>query len=152
MIIANMQLITWKPWLPRLAAFVVALLLAASVVFWLMRWPTSNAGPALPLAVARDVLPAADVSALARLLGEAAPLAAAAPEAASRFRLTGIVALGAGKGVALVATDGKPAKPYRVGSQLEEGWVLQSVEARSVALGADATGPARLQLELPRQP
>lgn len=149
-----MQLILGKTWLARLAAFLVAMLLAASVVYWVMRWPARDGGPALPVAAAPDALPAADAPALARLLGaNTAPVAAvAAPDAASRFRLTGIVATGAGKGVALVAMDGKPAKPYRVGSQLGEGWVLQSVEARSVALGTEVKGPALLQLELPRQP
>jgi general secretion pathway protein C len=141
--------------MPRIATFVVALLLAASVVFWVLRWPVRDAGMALPLPAANQDMPALSASTVTRLLG-ALPAAAdnaAVPDAGSRFALTGVVALGAGRGVALVSIDGKPAKPYRIGSQLEEGWVLQSVAARSVALGAEATGPVRLQLELPtRQP
>jgi hypothetical protein len=40
-----------------------------------------------------------------------------------------------------------------VGAAVEEGWVLQSVEQRTVALGTQATGPVGLTLELPpRQP
>lgn len=152
MIIANMQLIIWKTWLPRLSAFLVALLLAASVVFWVMRWPARADGAALPVAAGPEGLPPADASALARLLGANAPVAQASPDAASRFRLTGIVGMGSGQGVALVSLDGKPAKAYRVGSQLDEGWVLQSVETRSVALGTELKGPVLLQLELPRQP
>jgi len=155
MIIANMHMTAWKPWMPRLAAFGVALLLAASVVFWVLRWPVAASGPALPLLASSDEVPAADAAKLARLLGaDAAPSAlAAAPDATSRFRVAGVVALGGGKGVALLSVDGKPAKPYRIGAQVEEGWVLQSVAQRSVSLGADASGPVRLQLELPaRQP
>lgn len=150
MIIANMQTTTRTPWMPRIAAFAVGLLLAASVVFWVLRWPVPETGRALPVPASSDDLPAPSVSAITRLLGESAsPVeAAAAPDAGSRFLLTGVVALGGGKGVALVSIDGKPAKPFRIGSQLEDGWVLQSVAARSVTLGADATGPERLKLEL----
>jgi general secretion pathway protein C len=151
MIIANMQMTTAKPWMPRLAAFVLALLLAGSVVFWIMRWPTRDSGPALPLPEVRDELPAANASVVARLLGhgDAAVEAMAAPDAASRFRLTGIIASGKGRGVALVAIDGKPPKPYHEGSKLEEGWMLQSVEPRRIALAADAKAPVGLRLELP---
>jgi general secretion pathway protein C len=61
------------------------------------------------------------------------------------------VGLGAGKGVALLAIDGKPAKAFRIGSTVDAGWVLQSVQPRSVALGPEVGGPARLLLELPRR-
>jgi general secretion pathway protein C len=117
-----------------------------------MRWPSASSDAALPVAAAPEALPAVDANVVARLLGTQAVVSVAPPDAASRFRVTGIVAQGAGKGVALVSMDGKPAKPYRVGSQLDTGWVLQSVAARSIALGAELNGPALLQLELPRQP
>lgn len=155
MIIANMQATALKPWMPRIAAFVVALLLGASAVYWALGWPSVQTGPALPPPQASDELPAASGADIGRLLGAAAsPVqGAGAPDASSRFALTGVVALGAGRGVALISIDGKPARPYRVGSRLEEGWVLQSVGPRSVALGDEAASPARLQLALPaRQP
>jgi general secretion pathway protein C len=155
MIIANMQTTTAKPWMPRLAAFVLALLLAVTVVFWIMRWPVRDNGPALPLPEVRDELPAANATLVARLLGQADAQveATATPDAASRFRLIGIIASGSGRGVALVSIDGKPPKPYRQGSQLEEGWMLQSVEPRRIALATDAKAPVGLRLELPpRQP
>jgi len=153
MIIANMQTEPWKPWLPRLAAFAVALLLAASVVYWAMRWPSAEAGAGLPPPLAHEDLPAASVGQVARLLGAAmaGPQAEApgAPEAGSRFRLTGVLGLGSGQGVALVSVDGKPSKAYPVGSKLDEGWVVQSVGPRTVALGEQAAGASRLKLELP---
>lgn len=153
MIIANMQDTTRKPWMPRLAAFVVGLLLAGSMVFWVLHWPAADGGRSVPPAVAGEELPPPPLAAVARLLGgEAqASASAAAPDAASRFRLTGIIASGAGQGVALLSIDGKPARPYRVGSQLEEGWMLQSVEKRSVALATDASAPPGLQLALPQR-
>jgi general secretion pathway protein C len=152
MIIANMQTTAWKPWMPRVAAFGVGLLLAASVVFWILRWPSTDSGRVLPLSQTSEELPPAPVATVARLLGAeaAAPELVAAPDAASRFRLTGIIASAFGQGVALLSIDGQPSKPYAVGSQLEAGWMLQSVEQRRVALAADANGPVRLQLELPK--
>ena len=61
------------------------------------------------------------------------------------------VAAGArsGGGAALIAIDGKPAKPYRVGSAVDEGLVLQSVQARRAVLAATPEGPQVLALELP---
>jgi general secretion pathway protein C len=150
-----MQTTPWKPWLPRLSAFAVALLLAASLVFWLLRWPAADAGGALAVPLATDDVPAASASDMQRLLGgtQAPADAVPAPEASSRFQLVGVVALGAGKGAALLSVDGKPARSYRIGSTVDAGWVLQSVQPRSVAMGADANGPVQLRLELPqRQP
>ena len=154
MIIANMQVTTRSPVPPRLAAFVLGLLLAGSVVAWWLRWPAQDGGTALPPAVGAGELPAASLPDVTRLLGAGAvATVAAAPDAASRFRLTGIIATGAGHGVALIAVDGQPPKPYRVGSLLEAGWMLQSVEQRRVALASDAKAAPALQLELPpRQP
>jgi general secretion pathway protein C len=150
-----MELTAWKLWMPRLAAFMVGLLLAASVVFWVLRWPVRDSGREVPLAAADEVLAPADAKTIARWLGaQAAPDSSPVPDAASRFKLTGIIAsAGREQSVALVSIDGKPPKPYHVGSQLEEGLMLQSVAQRHVALAADAKAPVRLQLELPpRQP
>jgi general secretion pathway protein C len=68
---------------------------------------------------------------------------------ASRFQLQGVLAGGAEAGAALIAVDGKPAKPYRVGAVVADGWVLQSAEGRRVSLGAAMNGPSTLTLELP---
>jgi general secretion pathway protein C len=96
---------------------------------------------------------------------------AAAPAQASRFKLVGVVApvqapvqtgtaasvararpaRGEALGVALLSTDGKPARAYRVGAPVDGGWVLQAVSQRSASLGP-AGGVAALQLELPALP
>jgi len=137
--------------MPRLAALLLAALLAGSVVYWVLHWPHPNRGAALPVATATDAPSQADPAALARMLGaQAAPVAdAVVVDASSRFRLTGIIASGSGQGVALLSIDGQPPKPYRVGSVLESGLMLQSVEARRVALASDAHAPVRMRLELP---
>ena len=75
--------------------------------------------------------------------------AAAAPTLASRFQLQGVLAGGPDAGAALIAVDGKPAKPYRVGAVVADGWVLQSAQGRRVNLGASMNGPQTLVLELP---
>ena len=74
---------------------------------------------------------------------------AAAPTLASRFQLQGVMAGGPNAGAALIAVDGKLAKPYRVGAVVADGMVLQSAEGRRVTLGAAMDGSQALVLELP---
>ena len=69
--------------------------------------------------------------------------------AVSRYALIGVVASRGNDGAALIAVDGKPPKPFRVGAAVEEGLVLQAVEARRARLGASLQGPAAFTLELP---
>jgi len=125
-------------------------LAAGAAVFWGLRL----AAPPEPVAAAAT-MPQASVSAeadaVARLLGvmpanEAAP---AAPEAASRFALSGVVADPFNQGAALISIDGKPPRPFRVGSQVGDNYVLQSVGVRAATLGASAQGPAAFTLQLP---
>ncbi len=73
----------------------------------------------------------------------------AAPSLASRFVLMGVVAGWAGGGTVLLSVDGQPPKPYRVGSTVAEGLVLQSVQGRVASIGATRGGPAVVTLELP---
>lgn len=90
-----------------------------------------------------------DASATARSLGLVTAGPAAAPALASRFQLVGVLAGGPTQGAALIAVDGKPAKPFRVGAPVAEGMVLQSVQGRRVNLGAGGDATATLTLELP---
>ncbi|WP_431107929.1 type II secretion system protein N [Variovorax paradoxus] len=125
-------------------------LAAGAAVFWGLRL----ASPAEPVAAAATMPRAAvsaDAEAVARLLGaisgtEAAP---AAPEAASRFVLSGVVADPFNQGAALISIDGKPPRPFRVGSRVGENYVLQSVGVRAATLGTSAQGPAAFTLQLP---
>ncbi|RZL92058.1 MAG: hypothetical protein EOP82_11235 [Variovorax sp.] len=127
-------------------------LAAASIVFWSLRL-LAPADAIAPPAVA-STPPAADPAALARLLGAVSAEAqvAATPDAASRFALQGVVADGEQQGVALIAVDGKPARPFRVGTKVAEGYLLQSVSTRAAALGASVDGAPAFTLRLPVRP
>jgi len=96
----------------------------------------------------------ADPAAIARLLGAhpEAPAVVAAPEAASRFALLGVVADSAGAGAALIAVDGKPPRPFRVGAALADGYVLQSLDARAARIGARRDAATVFTLQLPVLP
>jgi general secretion pathway protein C len=143
---------THSIWWPRLSALVLAALAAGSAVYWALKWPGSATAPMAT--VAMNEAPAADPLVLARVLGGGNSAVATAPapaviSASSRMALVGVVANGQNGGSALISVDGKPARPYRVGSQVEEGLLLQSVGPRRALLAADLQGPASLTLELP---
>ena len=121
---------------------------AFSAVTWGLRWSATGTNPSNTTAAAQ-ALPEVDVSAAARSLGAAPVQAAAAPTLASRFQLQGVMAGGSDAGAALIAVDGRPAKPFRVGAVVADGLVLQSAEGRRISLGASMDGPQALVLELP---
>ena len=139
-------------WWPRLATFVLSLLAAGSVVYWGLKLSASSRPVSVQPAQAAGAM-AVDAGALARLLGGGAqPTAAPVASASSRFALNGIITEGAHAGAALIAVDGKLAKPLRVGAKVDDNLVLQSVAPRSVSLGASVDGPASITLEIPRKP
>lgn len=147
-----MSTLAHNPWLPRTGSFAVWLLAAGCAVYWGLKLPAaSRAAPPAPVATGPAV--AADPAAVARLLGAmpAAPGAApaAAPAQSTRFALVGVVSARSKGGAALIAVDGKPARPYRVGAVVEDGLVLQSVAPRRATLGPAADGPAAFTLEMP---
>lgn len=143
--------------LARLSAFVIWALLAGSAVFWVFRLAVHPApAPAHSIALSDANVAGGDLS---RLLGvppvAPAPAVAAAPEAASRFRLLGIVAPKRARtnaqshgGVALIAIDGKPARAFRVGARVDGDLVLQSVSLRTASVGP-AQGAQTIVLQVP---
>ena len=134
----------------RLAAFVIWAAVAASAAYWGLRLTARPPGMPAPTAAPAPV--AADMQAMARLLGAVTaqtPQAAAAP-VSSRFALVGVLAgQQGGSGAALIAVDGKPAKPYRVGATVDAGLVLQSLGPRQARLGAGQEGVTTVTLEMP---
>ena len=143
----------------RIAAFVIWAAVAASAVFWAMRlWAKPIAAPAHTTVVSTAQGFNGDLS---RVFGADAPAPTkamdAAPQAQAdpRFRLIGVVAPRAAaanaEGLALIATDGKPPKAYRVGAPVDGEWVLLAVHSRGASLGPRGQ-PAQVALELPALP
>lgn len=144
---------TYSKWGVRMGTLALWAAAGASVVFWGLRLSAPAAGPAAPVLPPSPLAP--DAQALARLLG-AGPVvsttAAAAPAAslASRFVLVGVLAgQSSGGGAALIAVDGKPAKPFRLGAAVDEGLVVQALGQRQVLLGPDADSAATVTLDMP---
>ena len=124
---------------------------AASCVYWVLR--VMPRAPAAAVAVPVRAPAPVDPAAVARLLGATPAIqsTAMAPVAslASRFNLLGVVAAQSRRGAALIAVDGKPARPFRVGTSIDQGLVLKSVEGRRAVIASSLDGPAVLTLELP---
>jgi general secretion pathway protein C len=139
-------------WTVRGATFALWALAAASTIYWGLRLGGAPAALPAPVSPPRPVA-AVDPAAIAGLLGGTpAAAAAAAPVAslASRFQLVGVAAgVSSGAGAAILSVDGKPARPYRVGTVIEEGLILQSVQGRRATLAAQPDGPPLVTLELP---
>ena len=144
----------WTPtpaaWTVRGATLALWALAAGSAMVWGLKLGGSQRPIAVPPPPLRQVAPV-DPVALARLLGSSSAAAPSAPvpTMASRFQLLGVAAgVESGGGAAVIAIDGKPARPYRVGATLEEGVVLQSVHGRQAVLAAPNGSPL-LTLEVP---
>lgn len=132
----------------RAITLVVWALAAGSMAYWGLRLASGH-GAAAPVPAAATGLPAIDPQAVARVLGAAATATAPQTSTASRFSLQGVVAGSPGGDAALIAVDGKPARPFRVGSAVEEGLILQSAVARRATLAATREGPALFTLDMP---
>ena len=145
-----MQTRSHQPWGVRLGTLAIWALAAASAAYWGLRLTARPPGMPAPTAAPAPV--AADLQAMARLLGAVTaqtPQAAAAP-VSSRFALVGVLAgQQGGSGAALIAVDGKPAKPYRVGATVDAGLVLQSLGPRQARLGNGQDSAATVTLEMP---
>jgi general secretion pathway protein C len=144
---------TYSKWGVRVGTLALWAAAGVSVVFWGLRLSAPAGGPTAPVLPPTPVAP--DAQALARLLGAAPANPSAAPATpaaslASRFVLMGVLAgRTSGGGAALIAVDGKPAKPFRVGATVDNGLLLQALGPRQVRLGASVDGPATLTLDMP---
>lgn len=130
------------------ATFALWAVAAASAVAWGLKLSTPASSGAVGPAPGRAAV-TPDPAAVARLLGASPAEVAPTTSMASRFQLVGLADQRSGTDIALIAVDGKPARPFRVGSQVDEGLILQAVEGRRALLGPTSQGPASVTLELP---
>jgi general secretion pathway protein C len=139
----------FTPTFLRLTSLLVWAVVAYSAVVFALQW---GGGVPVDAVVAgseqKQVLPEVDVLAVSKAFG-AAPVQSASASLASRFVLVGVMDGGPSQGVALISADGKPAKPYRVGQTVSEGFVLVATGPKKAELGTQLGAPAILQLELP---
>ena len=129
--------------------------IGASVAYWALSWPVaSTAISATPVAspAPTECPNCARVDALAPLLGARAAAVAAAPHESGNLQLSGVIAHGDGRGVALIAAPGQPARSYRVGSPVQDGLLLQSVGTRKALLSDSMQSKVQQVLELPPSP
>ncbi|MDO8767429.1 MAG: hypothetical protein Q7K57_01720 [Burkholderiaceae bacterium] len=117
--------------------------------YWVLKFASVKPVSANSAAVAPAVV--VDSTAVAKLLGATNSIAGqpGIMPASSNYALFGLAVTGSGTGVALIATDGKPAKPYRVGSNVADNWVLKSVSRTEAILASAMNAPDGMKLELP---
>ncbi|WP_295953702.1 type II secretion system protein N [Rhodoferax sp.] len=136
-------------WAPRLVTFVVWALALASAAYWGLKSTADAAGP--QTAVSTQTRAPIDTAAVARVLGAVPQGMASEPlvNPSTRFVLSGVIAGRGHGGAALIAVDGKPPKPYRVGNVVDGDLLLQSVGPRRAELANSLEGRAAFALELP---
>ena len=136
-------------WRVRLATLVLWMAAAGVLAYWALKLGAGGDAALAPVPAPSAMV--VEPAAMARALGvDANPVAAqAVPAAPSRYALLGVYAgRDSGGGAAVIAVGGQPAKAYKVGAQVDEGLVLQSLSAREARLGASPGGPASMTLNL----
>jgi general secretion pathway protein C len=146
-----MQTNAYSQWSIRIVTFALAALAAGSAAYWVLKSVGTDASSAAP-PVALASAPPVEPLAVARALGGGLVLAQAepgvGPPVSNRYVLAGVVADRSHGGAALIAVDGKPAKPFRIGAAVDDRLVLQSVAGRRAVLAANLNAPAEVTLEL----
>lgn len=136
------------PRLPRVCTFVLVVALAVTITAWVLEFSARRtpSGPVRPL-IAGDPAPrtqAAEIAPIAYMFG-------AVPGAdGSDIRLIGVIAQGTrGKGVALLAVDGRPPLALRAGEEIAAGVTLAEVRGDRVVV---SRAGAVQEIRLPTKP
>ena len=146
---SSLLLQPFAPAFLRVTSLLVWAVVAYSAVVFALQW-----GDGVPVEAVvagseqKQVAPDVDALAVSKALGGAAVQSASA-SLAGRFVLVGVMDGGPAQGVALLSVDGKPAKPYRLGQAVSEGFVVVGTGPKKAELGPQLGAPATLQLELP---
>ena len=138
-------------WTLRLFTLLVWLLVGLCAAYWAFKFVTTKPVEATAALATPTVV--VDSKAIAKLLGATDNVAKqpTTTTANTKFVLFGIAATAGGQGVALIALDGKPARPYRVGSLVADDLMLKSISKTGVVLAASLTSPEGVTLELPER-
>ena len=138
-------------WTLRLFTLLVWLLVGLCAAYWAFKFVTTK--PVEATAALATTTAVVDSKAIAKLLGATDNVAKqpTTTAASTKFVLFGLAATAGGKGVALIALDGKPARPYRVGSLVADDLMLKSISKTGVVLAASLTAADGVSLELPER-
>ncbi|RPH43195.1 MAG: hypothetical protein EHM87_14515 [Burkholderiales bacterium] len=130
--------------LARIASVLLFAALCAIIAGWALQLLAPRA-PIAPAGSVAQVQGPTDLSAAGQLFGGVPrPQDAQAQAAPSNIQVTGVLASGE-RGVALLAIDGRPAKPFAVGEPVSDGMTVRSVSGDAVELDRGAGGlPMRL--------
>ena len=136
-------------WTLRLFTFLVWLAVGLCVAYWAFKFVITK--PVEATAAIATPAVVVDTKAVAKLLGATDTVAVKPIITAPSVKLTlfGLAASRNGQGYALIATEDKPAKPYRVGAQVTDGLVLKSISKVDAVLAASISAPDGPKLELP---
>jgi len=123
---------------------------AGSMAFWVLQFPRPEPNNFSAVLISAANSPLGLAGQAARALG-VQPNAAASPavQPSSQYKLLGVISSASGQGSALIATDGQPAKAYRVGQSLDDAMVLVSLSTRQAKLKSLTI---EFQLDLPLLP
>lgn len=114
--------------LPQFVTLLALVALSVSLAYWAMQLFKAPQRPINPPPV--PVVQDASVEAGAALFGGQVSVSTA-----SNYQLRGVVAPANGRGaVAIIATDGQPAKAYPTGFEVAPGVTVREVQARYVLL------------------
>ncbi len=117
----------WPSWLATLALFT---LLCAIIAYWALILIAPRS-PIAPAGASADRAALPELQLATQLFGATPGLVT--PAAASNIQVIGIVAAGR-RGSAILAVDGKPAKPFAVGEQLSSSQRLAEVRRDAVVV------------------
>jgi len=134
--------------LARACTVLLVLALAATITGWTLEFAArrSPSEAVQPVSTANTVARTqpADIAPVAQLFG-----ARAGGEGAD-IRLVGVIALGGeGRGIALLAVDGRPAQPTRAGEEIAAGVTLAEVRADRIVVSRSGSTQ---DLRLPAKP
>ena len=132
----------------RACTILLVLALAATIAGWALEFAARRAPsePVRPIPSGSTAARAqpADIASIAQLFG-----ARAGGEGAD-IRLVGVIAQGGqGRGLALLAVDGRPAMPARAGEEVAAGVTLSEVRTDGVLL---SRAGAKQEIRLPAKP